>query len=74
MKRSEMIQLMAEHHLGLFPKEDPIHMGADPELFEEIKKNMDRLLYFLEYKGMKPPVADICPVLFTTKYVWEPEQ
>jgi hypothetical protein len=68
-----MVQEMTEFWLGLFPDEDPGNMGFDEEMFEEVGYRMDKLLKFIEKKGMKPPVEDVCPVLFQTKHVWEQE-
>jgi len=69
MKKSKMVQEMTEFWLALFPDEKMY----DPLLFEEVKERMGVLLTFLERKGMKPPVEDVCPVLFQTKHVWEQE-
>lgn len=72
MKRSQMVEGMAEYWLGLFPGRpfDEDNLG---EIFHDVKENMDRLLSFMEHKGMKPPVEDVCPVLFNSKFVWEKE-
>ena len=69
MKRSDMTRQMMEYWLGLFPNED--YYGE--EFQDSVEKRMGELLGFLEYKGMKPPVTEICPVLFTEKQTWEKE-
>lgn len=66
MKRSDMIQQMSEVWLGLFPGEDVREYGVD---VEDLRHKMSNLLSFLEHRGMKPPVEEVCPVIFTTKYV-----
>lgn len=32
------------------------------------------ILNKIEELGMKPPVEEVCPVLFTSKQVWESEE
>lgn len=60
---------MTNYWLGLFPDETQQY----DDIKDEVKENMSRLLSFLEYHGMKPPVDEVCPVIFTTKHVWENE-
>lgn len=73
MKRSKMIREMAEYWLGLFPGENVDNAIYEQTLVNEAEEKMSNLLSFLEHKGMKPPIQDVCPVLFQTKYVWEQE-
>lgn len=72
MKRSEMVKLMTDTWLGIMPWDAPGSM-TDPETYKHVSEGMSSLLSNMEYRGMKPPVEDTCPVLFTTKYVWEKE-
>lgn len=73
MKRSEMIKQMAESWLGLFPRGLVEEAYYKEEMIEEVEGRMGKLLAFMEHKGMKPPVEEVDPVIYTTKYVWEPE-
>jgi hypothetical protein len=73
MKRSDMVIKMTEHWLGLFPNQSPEDMEMDWHLFDEVSGKMSSLLEILEYLGMKPPKEEVCPVLFTSKNVWERE-
>ena len=73
MKRSDMTKQMAGYWLGLFPKEYLELHQMDEEIFNEVEEKMGALLAFLEHTGMKPPVEDVCPVLFTSKFVWDKE-
>jgi hypothetical protein len=71
MKRSDMINRMADHWFGL------LHINkleVEEELYNDAKIKMDALLHMMENHGMKPPVEDVCPVIFKTTHVWEKEE
>ena len=72
MKRSDMVKEMTRHWLALFPGEKA-ELLYGSEIVKSIEDNMSSLLWFLEHKGMQPPVEEVCPVLFTNKRVWEKE-
>lgn len=73
MKKSQMIHEMAEHWFGINPDEER-NLTVDDELFDAVRDKMVGLLNFLESRGMKPPIEDVCPVLFHTKgHRWEEE-
>jgi NOL1/NOP2/fmu family ribosome biogenesis protein len=55
MKRSEMVQRMAEYWVGLLPNENLENIELDPQLFEEVKERMGQMLSYLENKGMSSP-------------------
>ena len=61
MKRSEMLNRITYALKHLNYKEMDIEHVANT------------VLTVVEVGGMKPPVEEICPVLFTTKNVWEKE-
>ena len=70
MKRSDMVIKMTDYWLGLFRNEA---IEFEDELIPEVKENMSGLLALLEYHGMKPPVEDVCPIIWTTSHKWENE-
>lgn len=57
MKRSEMVQRMAEYWVRLLPGENPENMGVNHPLFEDIKESMGRLLTCIQDLGMYPPAT-----------------
>lgn len=63
MKRSEMVYKIARVLYDTSMKVSV--MNALPAA-EEILKMM-------EQEGMKPPIKEKCPVLFTDRFVWEKE-
>lgn len=73
MKRSEMVRAMAQEWIGLFPDEQTEEYLFEEEFIEELEGKMDKLLSFLEHKGMKPPVLQIDPVLYNVTHVWSNE-
>lgn len=50
MKRSDMIRIMVQEWLGMFPEHN-----ADQDTIDTVTENMDRLLITLEREGMLPP-------------------
>ena len=63
MKRSAVIEKMAEILENNF--------DGDNGCWES---DAEKVLDYLEnVVGMRPPVKDRCPVLFTDKFVWEKE-
>ena len=62
MKRSEMVLKLAQY------------LKEYTSICEDrVEKHADELLALAEHFGMKPPVEEHCPVLFTPKHVWEKE-
>lgn len=73
MKKSEMIAKMTDFWLELSPKSEYVNPEVNDEIVAKVEDSMGKFLSFLEYQGMKPPVEKVCPVLFTTEFVWEDE-
>lgn len=73
MKRSTMVTQMTEYWLGLFPSGAAVQSDLEEGLKEEVEDRMGRLLAFLEYHGMKPPMEKVDPVIWKTTLVWEDE-
>jgi hypothetical protein len=59
MKKSQMIAAIADVLRDTY-------LLNDENIAETILGKIEQL-------GMKPPVEEVCPVLFTTKNVWEKE-
>ena len=56
MKRSQMVDSMMKFWWGIFAEQD-----LDPAMYDECHENMDKLLSYIEYKGMQPPSAARSP-------------
>lgn len=59
MKRSEMLENIASVIRDTFLLND--------------SQQAEAILNKIESLGMKPPIEEVCPVLFTSKQVWEKE-
>lgn len=59
MKRTEMLEHIASVIRDTYLLPDTQQASAILSKIEEL--------------GMKPPVEEVCPVLFQTKYTWEKE-
>jgi hypothetical protein len=63
MKRSYMVERIA----NLLLKQNPYFP------YSGFHTKAEEILDLLEKEGMKPPIKERCPVLFTDKFVWEKE-
>lgn len=49
------------------------NIGYIGEVHEKLPELSEDILTTMETMGMKPPIKERCPVLFTDKFVWEKE-
>lgn len=64
MKRSEAVDII----------EEIIRLNNQTLEFGGTYTVANLILYALEQNGMKPPLEENCPVLFSTKHVWAKEE
>lgn len=64
MKRSDMVKILSNH----------LHENTSMADRLEANFQADQIIALVESFGMKPPVEDVCPVIFKTTHVWEKEE